>query len=544
MSALDKVRTYGLLAADLWRWRRLTAGMRAARPALAQSRRLIICDLVNSLMSAKAQGLIARAAQDRGMATTVLMARPWRLAEATYRAAGPVEFVYLDDFLTTDIRRRAEDEAARLVEADPHLTGLITLEQDGIRVGRNVMSIVLRHLRQGRIDPSNREHRDLVRRQLAQSLATKEASAALLRAHPAQAALFNERGYTPAGEFFDSCLMAGVDAIQWLGAPQAERLLFKRYGLENRPMHPLALSDASWERIKARPWTAELDQRLMAQMTGHYNSGTWYNRQQLQDGKQIKPAHEVRRQLGLDPDKKTAVIFCHILYDATFFFGDSLYPDYESWLVETVRGAMANPHLNWVVKVHPVNVWRSKMDGQPMEQLEAQALQRAFGTLPDHIRIMAADTDINTLSLFNAMDYGLTVRGTVGMELPCFGVPVVTAGTGRYAGRGFTMDPADPDEYQRLLARLHEVPALAPEVVELARRYAYGTFFLRPIPFTSFALDFNADGRGVVALNQNVRLQAGLTEIPPDLAALADWMANGREADYLDPHAAAKEWDQ
>ena len=46
--------------------------------------------------------------------------------------------------------------------------------------------------------------------------------------------------------------------------------------------------------------------------------------------------------------------------------------------METVRVAIANPKLNWVVKVHPVNVWRSRMDGAAMVQLEAQTLERGI----------------------------------------------------------------------------------------------------------------------------------------------------------------------
>ncbi len=185
------------------------------------------------------------------------------------------------------------------------------------------------------------------------------------------------------------------------------------------------------------------------------------------------------------------MIFSHILYDATFFYGDSLYPDYASWLVETVRAAVANPQIHWVVKVHPVNVWRSKMDSAPLEQLEARLLREAFGELPPHVTIMPADTDVNTYALFQTIDYGLTVRGTVGMELPCYGIPTVTAGTGRYSGRGFTMEPATPADYQALLARLHAVPRLDARTVALARRYASGTFFLRPARMDSARLLFN-----------------------------------------------------
>ena len=215
--------------------------------------------------------------------------------------------------------------------------------------------------------------------------------------HP-DLALFCERGYTPAGDMFDGCMLHDVDVIQWLGAPQSDRLLFKRYRMENRDTHPLALSTATWKKLQQMRWTRELEERLLTQLASYYQSGAWYNRQQLQEGKVFKSRQEIHEQLGLDPSKKTAVIFAHILYDATFFYGTSLFSDYEEWLVEAVRCAIANPNLNWIVKVHPVNVWRSRMDGVEVEQLENLAIERAVGPLPPHVTILPADTDINTFA--------------------------------------------------------------------------------------------------------------------------------------------------
>ena len=32
--------------------------------------------------------------------------------------------------------------------------------------------------------------------------------------------------------------------------------------------------------------------------------------------------------------------------------------------LETIRSAAANPALNWVVKLHPANVWKRRLEGQ------------------------------------------------------------------------------------------------------------------------------------------------------------------------------------
>ena len=106
---------------------------------------------------------------------------------------------------------------------------------------------------------------------------------------------------------------------------------------------------------------------------------------------------------------------------------------------------------------------------------------RRLGALPDYVKIMHANTPVNTWSLFPVIDYGLTVRGTIGMELPCFGIPTVTAGTGRYSGYGFTMDPQTRDAYRDCLLNLHAVPRLTAEQIELARGMPIGfSYIVRP----------------------------------------------------------------
>ena len=210
--------------------------------------------------------------------------------------------------------------------------------------------------------------------------------------------------------------------------------------------------------------------------------------------------------------------------------------DYEQWLIETVKTAIANPRLNWVIKVHPVNVWRSRMDGTTLVQLEAETLRKNFGNLPSHIKLMTADTDINTFSLFKIADYGLTVRGTIGMELPCFGIPVVTAGTGRYSGRGFTLDPATPEEYRALLANLHDVPRLSDHAIRLARLHYHGALDLRPVPMRSFTLDYEAQSKITGRIEPDVFLKQPADErllATEDLGRLIPWLTEAKTPELL-----------
>ena len=57
------------------------------------------------------------------------------------------------------------------------------------------------------------------------------------------------------------------------------------------------------------------------------------------------------------------------------------------------------------------------------------------------------------------------------MEFPCFGIPAIVAGTGRYDGRGFTIEPATQEAYFATLKALHLVPRLDEATQRLARHH-------------------------------------------------------------------------
>ena len=134
----------------------------------------------------------------------------------------------------------------------------------------------------------------------------------------------------------------------------------------------------------------------------------------------------------------------------------------------------------------------------------------------------------STLSLFSIMDYCLTVRGTIGIEAAYRGIPVLTAGTGRYDRLGFTVDFDDRKSYLARLRHLETVPSLTTTEWELAKKYAFGTFALRPTPLSSLQFSFRKDA--VASLEASLTV-ANLTALrsAPDIAALGEWIHSGED---------------
>ena len=157
--------------------------------------------------------------------------------------------------------------------------------------------------------------------------------------------------------------------------------------------------------------------------------------------------------------------------------------------------------------------------------------------VPPHLAVVRPDSEISTRSIFGVTDYGITIRGSVGFELPCFGVPVLTAGTGFYSGRGFTVDSSSPAEYVERLRTIERIPPLAPGQVELARRHAYALFRLRPTRFTSFLATIRPLEEMGHPLDHDVEIRVRTSadlEEAEDLRRFAEWATGSRELDFLE----------
>tara|TARA_B100000989_G_C19420160_1_gene418260 strand:- start:185 stop:883 length:699 start_codon:yes stop_codon:yes gene_type:complete len=183
------------------------------------------------------------------------------------------------------------------------------------------------------------------------------------------------------------------------------------------------------------------------------------------------------------------------MYDATFFYGESIFKNYKSWLEETLKFAEKNKSINWIIKIHPANKLRNDLKSTHDKTLEEELIDNLFEELPENIFILNATTDVSTYSLFSFIDYGLTVRGTIGCELSCFGIPVFTAGTGRYSYQGFTIDSKNKRDYENKIRNIQKYSRLSKEKVKRARVYSYGSLIARSIPMDGINIKYNLDSQ-------------------------------------------------
>lgn len=406
----------------------------------------------------------------------------------------------------------------------------------GVPVGKHALSRVSRDLVQGRLDLNEPAQHKLFIEALAEAILNTDVSHILFDKMQPSVTFVREFGYTPYAQPFAVGLTRGVPGVNWHPGQRAGCWVFKRHYNLERPKVHLSIDDSTWQRLREYPLLEEQNAALESEFKERYRPDSKHDIRRLQEGKRLKTREEIVQQLGLDGNKKTAVIFSHLTWDATFFFGTDLYEDFEDWLVETVRVAAENTEVNWIVKLHPANVLKLQQKGDISRPSELIALQK-LGELPPHIKILGFDTDINTWSLYSAIDYGLTVRGTIGFELPCFGIPVLTAGTGAYSGFGFTIDSKTKEEYVARLRHIQDIPKPTPAEIELARKHAYYVLLQRQASLEDVAhvTHLSSDqALHPLQINIEMKLKSILDlQNSPTLDSFIEWVENVENPDLL-----------
>lgn len=486
----------------------------------------------------KIEGSIGRLLQDRGWRVLVLTNSNVRsLADAYLRKIHGFDVLVLEDFLTFRNVRAIRSHIHRYFQGNSlNVATLKTMEWRGVPVGLHGLATLLSATPDGRLINSSQVRKRLFRI-LRSTMLLVDAAEVFLRQVRPRLMLGVEKGFVGTCELYYSAIQEGVDYVQWVGCHEPDSVMLKRFHRGNKRDHPFSISEDSWQWIRATPWNDSYRRAVHSQFVDGYKSGMWFKYKGLAEQQRFSERETLIRSLSLDPKKKTAVIYSHILNDANLFYGEDLFEGgYEQWLVETVRAAKKNDRVNWVLKLHPANRIRNLRLGYAGEYGEILALKNAFGVIPTFLKVVYPDEKVSPISFFGLTDYGITVRGTVGLELPCFGVPVLTAGTGRYSGKGFTYDSTSATEYVEKIAWLDRLPSLSEDQRRLAILYAYFVFKVRPAKYDQVFADVygkSVQHKRYRDLTLKVKSGAELCS-HPQMVRICEFLESGLQEDFLD----------
>jgi hypothetical protein len=423
------------------------------------------------------------------------------------------------------------NEASKILEKCSNLDDVINININGVRCGKYAASTLMRKTRSGSLNLADHSIRKELTVALNRSIQCAKTSSKLILVLKADALVLVDRGYSPSGELFDTFINSRIPVFTWNATHRNDSLMLKRYTNSNRDMHPSSLSNESWEKIKNNKSVNNFKQLISEELETCYNSGEWYGEVGTQLNKKTLRKDEIYKILDLNIKKRTVIIFPHIFWDATFFWGSDIFENYEEWFVETLKAACKNSEVNWIIKVHPANIVKNNREGIKSEHSEIKTIKQTIGILPKHVKIIEADAEISSLSLIKMVDACVTVRGTVGIEAACFGVPVITAGTGRYDRLGFTIDSDNRFEYIKRLNNVQNLSRLNNDQIELANKYAWGVFIARPFSLKFLRMRYLQTAMAELEIEFIAKTYESL-KMQEDLILLSQWIKSDTE-DYL-----------
>lgn len=524
---------------DLWRTRREAGFLRKNLPEAAEDR-VVLVPAVHGfwIYRIKFYSVLALGLRLRGWRVRVVLhSRDRKWSQRYFRAFGLDDFVYWSDFeLTAEQRTAAREDARNFLDGAMDFRSVKNWVYKGCWIGPQILATVSRGLFEGSPDPTDPAVRARIETMLPSVLRMVFTAEKLLDSVHPQLMLVNEPNYARNGALTDVAVNRGINLISISQIAADDALIFRRLNKQTRREHPRSIDRERFHELQKEPWT-EIEERELAEYFDALYSGKWFLQRRTHPSTQEATREEIFRQLQLDPARKVAIVFSHVLWDANLFYGEDLFQDYGEWFVETVKAATRNPAVNWLIKLHPANIWKRQTDEVTAELNEVTLIREHIGELPPHVHLLHPDFPISTRSLFGIADYVVTVRGTVSTEAPCFGVPTFTAGTGRAHGFGFTIDSETRQEYLERLATIQNYAPLSAEKTLRAKHHAHIVFCRRPWLMRSVQASFFEPKTGRHPLDHNLHLTArSVAELRRhgDLERWAEWAVQPAVIDYLE----------
>jgi hypothetical protein len=379
-----------------------------------------------------------------------------------YSAAGS----YIDDATRVRLRQRAWSLPVDDILDQAHM---------GANVGRMAWSSFNRHMKgllveSGTFTP---EQEEIYRRYFYAALVNVHVAGKAIDTLAPSSVLTSHGVYVDYAPAMSIAYQRGLPAVSWSSAYADGHHYFTVPKGANQLLLQGVSRGELWEERAATPLTTAEERRLEGFL--HHR----YFRAGARDINVVAAPEEreaLRAKLDLRPGRPVVCLFTHVNWDACFDMSSMIYPNANVWTLETIRRMVKNITVDWIVRIHPGEL----TDGSVLST--GDIIKAEFPRLPAHIRVLWADSDINSYGLYRLIDTGVTIFGTVGVELAAMGKPVVLAGQAHYGNKGFTVDTASAAEYCGTLDRAASIEPLSGVQTALARRYAYWYFVQRHIP--------------------------------------------------------------
>ena len=412
------------------------------------------------------------------------------------------------------------------------ITDIINFKFNNIECGKFALSSTFRITRKGDINLSNKEEKKIFFNMLGKSMLNASGAINYLKNHNVESGVFIDKGYVGEGELMQAITLMGKKVFNFMNYYENNLLIIKKLTKENTNKHPGEIDDHDWEKLKKIYVKEDELNSVKDKIKKSYQNNEWYPSAGTVVGREFSKPEDITKYLGFAKKKKLAVVFNHIFWDASFFYGSDLFLHYQEWFYETYKIALKNKEVNWIFKLHPSNKTKNIRDNIKIDEpSEIKYIRKNFGKIPDHIKIIDEEFPFSSFNLYSLLDFCITVRGTTGLECALFEKPVITAGTGKYSNKGFTYDFENKEQYLKTLLNLPNLPDKKIDFL-LARKYSYYALLKKPfkIEFSNVKFEKNISAK----LKNNIRVNSYEDFINSnDVKKISHWIRSNENDNFI-----------
>lgn len=156
-----------------------------------------------------------------------------------------------------------------------------------------------------------------------------------------------------------------------------------------------------------------------------------------------KNSDELEEFVNIDFNKPTALLASNVIWDLAALNKDIQFNGMIDWVNRVIEFFRQNPQWQLIIKAHPAE--QNKYIPETAQKLFDEI--NKHGKLPSNVYFLGPKSKTNVYELLPRIKLGLVYTTTVGLEMACNGIPVITSGKSPYYAKGLTFDTANKNEY-------------------------------------------------------------------------------------------------
>lgn len=191
---------------------------------------------------------------------------------------------------------------------------------------------------------------------------------------------------------------------------------------------------------------------------------------------------QICQMLGINPNRKLVGVFPNIPWDGQVTGGSTVFPRYREWLHYTVEYFRNRDDVALILRSHPAEVNLGTDAGRETTE---SIIRDLYTEIPDNVFVLDPRNKINSYTLGENCDFGITYSSTVSLELTYLGVPIILCGCPPFKDKDVAFDIASVNDYDILLNKgMNGELVVTEDRINRLFKYLHYFFFMRTMPQT------------------------------------------------------------